>query len=374
MFIGRIKKSLLCIFLVALVFVNSTNLSAKQTNSQMVSITGGSRDYKIVSLIKNQLNKNCYGYNYYRNDNFDDYSFNINPLHRNSPCQSLTHLKKIDNNNDPYAFYYLQNTVKNIGNARIEKITNRALSEEIKKQDSHYVFYHGQPLEFLLFQDIFNFLHKTLSQKALKKFIALRLPTDDLTNYPNVHAFLSDFNNLIDDSQDPARKLLLSVTPTFFGVNMPYFLNSSSAFYIDRIELIQKAFDFFKALDLFEKHKEEIIAIQENLAEYHKEKTGLLVQIFVPKTLADKISYKSHPGGTPFNHYAPTKATDDLEASKKDPTILDQQFRLFLNPNLFSQENITMLRYYNKTPNTKKYKQAISNLFKKMAKDINEKK
>ncbi len=370
LFTSKLKKFLLGISLLALVFVNSINLSAKQANSQIVSIAGGPKDYKIVSLIKNLLNKNYYGYNYYYDN--DDYNFNINSLHRNSPCQSLTHLKKIDNDNHPYAFYYLQNTVKNIGKSKIEKITNRALSEEIKKQDSHYVFYHGQPLEFLLFQDIFNFLHKTLTQKALKRFITLRLPTNDLTNYPNVHAFLSDFNNLIDDSQDPARKLLLSVTPTFFGVNMSYFLDSRSAFHIDRMYLIQKAFDFFKVLDLFEKYKEEIIEIQNYLAEYHQEKTGLLVQIFVPKTLADEISYKSYPGGTPFNHYAPTKATEELEASKNDPTILNQQFRLFLNPNLFSQENIMMKRYYNKTSNTEKYKEAVSKLFKKMAKEINE--
>ena len=317
-------------------------------------------------------------------DNTSNYDIKItDPQKYCSP--SLLFLTK----QDLSSYCSLQNKIEKIGISTLENILNKALYKEIELQYNYHVFYHGQKLEFLLFQDLLKQLNKIVYQKAFVDFIMLRIPDKDFHKYETAEKFLKKFNYSISDFQDPQRKLLLSVMPFLFGSATfnYYFLNSDNAFFISNKDLTKKIFEYFNLENYYKKYKKELDTLLKLLSEYDDEKTGLLLQIFVPKDIITKAAYRAAPGGTPYysNWHNPPliKKTSgkELEEFHQQPFMQQSkswdlnsiEFRLFLYDKLMlnpDNDKIKFFRYYNKTKKIKKYKEKLNKLIEQISQDL----
>lgn len=294
----------------------------------------------------------------------------------------------------------LRNEVSKIFSSKITEIgldffknlLKCVIQNEIKFKDDHYVFYHGQPRDFALMQDIFHGLSKIIYKKEMRDFIMLRIPTQDQLRFGVVNDFLKYYiinGEIISvfefDLQPHIKKLLLSVNPSLFGntfgagcSTLEYFLCSTGCTFVDTLDLIEKTFDFFRLQDFFSKNQFEIKALQELLGAREAGKTGLLQQIFIPKNIINQVAYRSMPLGSlyyedrnPDGHPASIDLNDYERGKPGDDFSFDIiQFRLLMNGYMLDPKSgVKIFRYCHETANFIEYKIKLKELLSKIAQD-----
>lgn len=313
---------------------------------------------------------------------------------RTFQIQTLTHYFHPGLQDNLINTFELKQKFKMIGVPVIESIVNKAICREEDFASTHYVFYHGCKIEFLVFQDILKFLYKALTKKNIKEFVFLRNPSTFFEQYESVQTFLNASNYCIYDSLDPDRKLLLSVNPSLFGNSIYrttssafcYFLNSDNAVKIDLLDCIKDIFESYNLVNLFYKYKNQIQDCFDVLTKPESAKTGILVQIFVPKDCADLILYRSLPKGVPFySKDDPELLAPSVELKfyqknlylikKCSSSYIDtMQFRILLNRDIMLNPNgkksAKIFRYLNKTPKVKEYKAMFKNMTESLLQDL----
>jgi len=320
-------------------------------------------------------------------------------LNETSNCQTLSHLSHhhirnwvISYKQNDRTEYYKQK-IHQIGHTQLESLFNQIIEKEQKYKNAYHVFYHGQKREFMLLQDLFAQLYKLKYKKALTDFIMLRIPDDaDLKKYPNIKKFLEEYDGIhFHDAHNPFRKLLLSVNPSLFGNSYSYqdaglsstfyfFINSRNCSRIDLSPLIKDTFDYFGMSSCYQNHQEEFDELLQLLSEEEQTKTGLTIQIFVPKDLVDTITYKAYPGGEPTENPIIHSPATELEQYKQESFIkkigfdtLDGiQFRLLMHTKymLNPKSGIKFFRYYNETKNICLYQEKLQLLISQIENEI----
>ncbi|MBD3231039.1 hypothetical protein GF322_00050 [Candidatus Dependentiae bacterium] len=356
----------------------------------------------------------------------DIFSFKITSPKDKPLCQPLIHLKYLKQTKHSSNWMWMAETANK---KQCEDLINRCLTNEQKYQDDFFCFYHGQQLEFLLLYLLYECITEKITKKNYENFYPLRLDEDpEYDNIKNVAQFIKkcNFNFLqpqyymkdywdsldtiesklkkniaqksllgffgffrlfisslgffIQDDQDPVRKLLLSVTPSFFGLNYHYFMNSNNAFFVNTLKNIKKLSSVLDLQYLYKKHKDELQKLQNLLNKTAKNKTGILLQIFVPKKLINEFIYKARPGGSPYHNLRlvplikPTTA-EELNQYYKYPKTLDYEFRIIVNNKFLLNPNsdIKIFKYYNdQTENMKTFNEKFAELRDKISDDLNQ--
>ena len=316
-------------------------------------------------------------------------------------CQTLAHLAhpnlknfQLDDCPNTWDHTVYKTKIDQIGRPALEKIMNKVIAKEIELQDDYYVFYHGQKREFLAMQNLFESLYEFFYKKAFIDFLMLRVPEEEHYKYKVLDKFFNAFGRMFHDGQENIRKLLLSVNPSLFGntysktdgglsSTLYYFITSGNANYTDFSKYSKQVFSFFKISSDFDKYKKDLDKLFQILSEDEKTKSGLIIQIFVPKKVVNDIVYRAYAGGTPFygaNLFASTTAQvlDNYRKQilAKDIYTLDTaQFRILLNKEtmLNAESGVKIFRYYNKTENTKKYDNLFKKFMDKMIQDLQDK-
>ena len=118
---------------------------------------------------------------------------------------------------------------------------------------------------------------------------------------------------------------------------------------INHIDIIENLFKFFKISHLFINYRRDIQQLIDLLADYSNKKTGLLLQILIPKTQIDYIAYRGQPGYYPYYGENATKhnASDDLS------NYQNNSFSLFPTPDNVDEMQLRLLinKYYLLNPN-----------------------
>lgn len=311
---------------------------------------------------------------------------------RTTLCPTLAHLSHPDLKDKILSGYSFKNRIEEIGRSNLEKIINEIINKEISLEKDYFVLYHGTDRRLMFTQDLYEGIYKIFYKKAFLDFVMLRIPSALSKKYDRVEDFLGAYRYRIDNAEAKQRNLLLSVNPSLFANSYQnigsstfhYFLNSDTCFGISILDLVQEILNYFKISELYKKYQKEYAEIDSLLSESEKEKTGILLQIFIPKNLVDNVLYHAIPGGNPYyasHNYCAPKACQELEQYQKtsfisctQADILDQmQFRLLLNKELLNPDSgIKFFKYYNETENTKKYKKLLNELLNKIAIDIQE--
>jgi hypothetical protein len=295
---------------------------------------------------------------------------------------------------------HIKEKIDIVGKDTIGYIINKAFCREVDYAQSHYVFYHGCKIDFLLFQDILKYITYIITKNALKNFFLFRIPTTMFNQYETAQQFLITSNYIINDSIDPDRIWMLAVNPSMFGNSICretssafcYFLLSKSAFNINIFSLIADIFDHYNISELYTLYQNDIQELYDLLIRDELDKTGILMQIFIPKPWVDDITYRSLPRGVPYYSQSDlskkSPSTELAHYQKNDPYIkyysmnkLDtMQYRILLNgdkmlniANGEDSESITMFRYYNQTASIKEYNEKLKKLKKCIARDIRKK-
>jgi hypothetical protein len=219
----------------------------------------------------------------------------------------------------------------------------------------------------------------------------LRFPDKDFSKFGSIKDFLKkyvDNGELLNrmvwfDTQPHTKNHLLSVNSSLFGntylalygeSTFHYFINSISATTVDIVGLVANVFNIFKMDKYFEAYKELINELNDLLGCYEREKTGLLLQIFVPKKLINEIAYRCRSGGYLYyddQSYHP--ASKDLEEyndhdciSFKSGRLLDtMQFRLLMD-NFDHEDGAKIFRYCKETQKFNEYKTKLKELLDKI--------
>ena len=309
-------------------------------------------------------------------------------------CQSIAHLNTPDLKKHLFADQPIIDCIKAIGPDTINAIIKQALQREKEHLKQNYaVFYHAQKLEFLLIQDLIAMLVKILHKKASNNFVFLRLPqaTDP---YNNVTQFLNS-KTYFHDSEADIRNILLSVNPCLFGnisgqddglsCTFGFFLRSTNVNGTDFESWVQQIFAYFNAESCYDRHKNQLITMQKLLAQNNAQRTGLLLQIFVPQEHLDQITYRAWTGGMPFHSpFAPLPHTIQPSKELSDYTkapfftaipaydIDSIQYRLLItNDVLLNPDSKThIFRYYNRIPNVIQYEQERNIFFDELAREL----
>lgn len=285
--------------------------------------------------------------------------------------------------------------ISEIGLDFFKKLLKSVIQNEIKFKDDYYVFYHGQPREFALMQDLYRGLYKLIYKKEMHDFVMLRIPSENQARFENVLDFLKYyiknseiFKSHEFDLQLHIKYLLLSVNPSLFGntfgagcSTLEYFLRSSGCTFVDTLDLVERTFEFFNLQDFFYKNQSEIKELKELLCAYENEGTGLLQQIFIPKNIVDLVAYRSvplgnlyyedrnpdkHPASIDLNNYESNKSSDSSEDYNFDMT----QFRLLMSgPMLNPESGVKIFCYCNETPKFIEYKIKLRKLLDKIAQE-----
>jgi len=282
--------------------------------------------------------------------------------------------------------------IKRIGKPFFKNLFCSILKKEILHAKKYRVFYHGQDRIFMLFQDLYDGLYQIAYTKSLKNFILLRIPNKDFGKYKNTQQFLYDcikdhsIHNSRFDHLASISKQLFCVNASLFGntrhlgeCSFHYFISSWSVSKIDILSLIKNLFSFFKYETYFTTYKSSITQLHNLLVDQERNKTGLLLQLFVPAQLINKLAYRSHA----FGHYyysdlQPEKhpAIIDIDSYRNNVTWTDStmdktQFRLLINNAMLNPNSgIKFHRYYNKTNNVKKYQTKLQKLLANIKADI----
>lgn len=284
---------------------------------------------------------------------------------------------------------YYNHKIDKIGHGFFKELFEMIISKEMEYKDDFYVFYHGQVREFMLIQDLYQGLYEWLYKKAFKDFVMLRVPDKDLNKFRSVVDFLRKhikngaIKNFYFDSNDDIKKMLLSVNPSLFGNSRSpgectfyYFIYSNNASYFDTSSLVKNVFDYFKLKNYFDMYEDEVNEIKTLLSARESNKTGILLQIFIPKALVNDIAYRCRPWGLLYHDSVANPetygvATDLCEYQSKntldDYAFDSTQFRLIMNKTMLdSQSGVKILRYCNETPNLKTYKTKLKELLNKI--------
>lgn len=327
------------------------------------------------------------------NDNTNFFNTRLNfQIPSNKTCQTITYLNHPNlrqNIEDNYSY-----KINLIGKEFFENLINTVIEKELEFKESHYVFYHGKQLEFLLFDDLLDALNKIIFKKSVKNFFMLRIPDKDHKKFKTISEFLKYYmeNGLIYDwdfdHKSQIQKLLLSVNPSLFGNNYNsgectfyYFLNSTNANSLNIKNLIKNIFEFFKVEYLYKKYEDKISNLLQLLSTSDPKKTGILLQIFVPKNITDEVAYRCIPWGNlyytdPQFHPASVDAdkyqNNTFSYSELLSNTLDEiQFRLLINEKLLDPNSkIRMFRYYNETNYVKQYEKELTLLINQINQDI----
>lgn len=311
--------------------------------------------------------------------------------------QSFSHYDHPELQDNLVNTYSIKQKINAVGKKNVVRIMNDVLGREVAHAASYYAFYHGCSIDFLLFQDVLKLLTQVFTKQSLQNFFLLRIPTKDFGRYASAQDFLTASNYVIDDSYGTARDMLLSVNPSFLGNNVNretsssfcYFLQSKTAFSIDSFNLIYDVFAHYNASQIYYKYAAELRELYRLLTAYEKAKTGILMQIFIPKSRVNTMIYRSHPRGVPYYgryDYFATLPQDELEAYQQNllphgPSsgmLVDgMQFRILLSLNGMLQSanggdpsSITMFRHFNQTATIKAYKAKAKALFQRIQKDL----
>ncbi len=296
-----------------------------------------------------------------------------------------------------------KDNITELGPTFFENLINTAINRELDFQEDYYVFYHGQKLEFMLMQDLFTKLYEVLLKKTLNDFFILRVPNEEFKQFKKIKKFVrhykktGEFDSGRIDHKDFVKTNLLSVNPSLFSnkerptsCSFYYFLNSRNSSYTNTMNFIKNIFEFFKIQKLYEKYQPQLQNLEYLLSGYSYQKTGLLLQIFIPKEKINDLAYMAKPGGNlyyPYQFILPTpKVFDDLNnyqqnifssfATYINPVaMIDKiQLRLLVNDQLLDPANgCIMFRYFNETANVKEYQKQLNKLMALIAKDLKKK-
>jgi hypothetical protein len=283
--------------------------------------------------------------------------------------------------------------IKNIGEDFFKKLFRTVLKRERDFNKGYDVFYHGQKREFILFQDLYKGLYQIVCKRLLDTFVPLRVPDNDFTKFTNINDFLhyyiksNEFSNCAFDHRPHIRKLLLPVNASLFGnsynsgeCTFYYFVNSYNIKDFDILDLVEDIFKSFPGYEkYFLRYKKEITNLNKLLSKEEKDKTGLLIQIFVPENQVDSLAYCCKPFGDlyfndnkPENHPA-TEILNNYKQSKswKNREFDEIQFRLLINKSMLDpNSDIKFFRYYKKTAGVKIYEKRVKKLLSKIATDV----
>ncbi len=304
-------------------------------------------------------------------------------------CQTFAHLYNSGYKDHILDEDYVQTSLQHADTAIIEHLLNEAIEKEKEYVAKDYiVFYHGQMREFLLMQDLLVGLSRLIHKTKINNFVYIRTPDKSFDQFHTIKQFLAAHNYYnVWDIENPDRNVLLSVNAWLFGnscepgwSSLYYFLASYNFYKFDFTALNKKVFEFFKIQNLYEKYKATCTYLDNLLHTQEPQKTGLLLQICIPKKLVDSITYRSHDAGIPYYKQHDPNAmtpTDEITLFKNlsiVPNDLDDaQYRILLDKKLMLNPNsgIKIFRYYNqKTPVMDAYHKGIKDLLTQLAKDL----
>ncbi len=253
-----------------------------------------------------------------------------------------------------------QSRFESLGKDAFSSFVVDPIEKEFELKDDYYVFYHGQKREFLLIQDLFARFNELVRKKALKDFVMLRIPDNDHKQFKNVEQFLGQYKDEMKnftgwfDGQDHIYKILLAVNPFLFGntsmirggeCSFEYFLSSDSIAWVDIFNLAKNIFEHFN-LQLNCKYERPIHELMGLLSTYEENKTGVLLQIFVPKKIVDEISYRCVPGGKLYHNNIDEKASKDLGKYQKKKKWLSAKFDQYIRNNVRFAKHYSKLGFY----------------------------
>mgnify|MGYP006292861397 CR=1 FL=1 len=290
-------------------------------------------------------------------------SFHISPeVEKDDYTQTLSYLsndKLIKQLSEVYEYH--QQKFEALGKEALSRFVVDPIKKEFELKDDYYVFYHGQKREFLLIQDLFARLNELVRKKALKDFVMLRIPDKDYKKFKNVKQFLGKYKdemkNFIGwfDGQDHIYKILLAVNPFLFGntsmiwggeCSFAYFLGSDSIAWLDIFNLAKNVFKYFD-LEVNWKYERPIKELMGLLSTYEKNKTGVLLQIFVPKKIVDEISYRCIPGGNFYYKDSINEVSSkDLSKYQKNKKWFSIKFNKYISNNVKFAKYYSALGYY----------------------------
>ena len=310
-------------------------------------------------------------------------------------CQSIAHLNIPDVKKNLFSDATINQRIKAIGSNTINAIIKHVLNREEELFPQNYaVFYHAQKLEFILLQDLIAMLVKILHKKQSDDFLFLR-PPGSTDPYHTVTQLLKE-KTYFHDSQEDIRKILLSVNPGLFGniccnqddglsCTFRFFLSSDNVNETDFELWIKQIFTHFNLEYCYKRHQKQIRSLQALLSQNDPQKTGLLLQIFVPQKYLDQIAYRAWPGGMPYHNQfetipqniMPSKELSDYTkpsffANTPGHDLDAIQYRLLItNDVLLNPDSKTRIfRYYNRIPSIVEYEKEIKKLFNELAREL----
>lgn len=182
-------------------------------------------------------------------------------------------------------------------------IIDQAIEREKEFCQNYYVFYHGLPNSFHIFQDFLKNLHAFMEimsksgefeffrmwHEAEMKIDANKYITDELAR-----------SGYINDWTPQVAKTLISVNLSLFG-NLYNSASHTFEYFKDNLKsnpLFTE--ELFKRL--FKHYGFNSVYIKElmDLNQKHVTKEGRLIQAFIPKDKVDQYVYLSWGGGTPY--------------------------------------------------------------------------
>lgn len=230
-------------------------------------------------------------------------------LSKNDPTKQFSQSQLLINYHD------IVNKIKQTANAAYKNrtIINQIFDREQKLSDDYYVFYTAMPY-MRLFQDVTYILHKNLKESSEslenKEFIFLRYDLDDsiYKKYENVSDFLKyEINKycIVDDRiSNSIKTLLLSTNVSLFG-NIDLVGESTWGFFLSlqTWAALNKIYleTIFEEFGIPVNYADYLISHAELLKDAQGNIPPDLIQIFIPKNMADKVSYISLSRGIPFD-------------------------------------------------------------------------
>ncbi len=184
------------------------------------------------------------------------------------------------------------------------------LAKEGEFKKTHYVFYHGQTIEWRILQDLYRKLYEKFSPNdgKLTNFEFLRFEESEYTKSPT--EFLQEQMkgdegyDLINDNEGNLYLMLLSGNLSLFGnvgfegeCSWEYFTHHHTRKAPNKA-LIEKIFDTF---GIGHAYVDDIMNLNELLQITSEQQ---LFQIFVPKKLVDTIAYLAFTEGIPADRDA----------------------------------------------------------------------
>jgi hypothetical protein len=258
-------------------------------------------------------------------------------------------------------------------------VVQRCLEREVQFREDYVVFYHGLHMNFLIPQLFYEILYEKKYGKKLEDFVFLRTKNisdscgtlkkykEDLDLFQKSPKF-GPFSAF--DHKPDVQPCMLSTNLAIFGNAYPsdecswyFFTHGLLLSNVDEegiVEGIYKSFGYqFPGLNL-------------KLFRYVNEDQGMLLQIFIPRTLVNKIAYPCYKFGHTKSKQWPIDLHDKTmlevvdnypffkEEFRKMPFINAVQARILLNENFTQANGIKIFRYFNETDQTIMLKKLIN--------------